>query len=93
MMCIPRALLTNPNFLLMNEPSSGPAPLLMKELFEVIKALREQGTTILLVEQNPQRALEIADRGYVLENGWMMLQGKGEELLENNHVKGAYLGL
>lgn len=76
-----------------DEPSSGLAPILMMEVFVVIKKLREQGTTILLVEQNVQRALEIADRAYVLENGRVALEGKGKELLQEELVRKAYLGL
>lgn len=93
MLAMGRGLMSRPRLCMLDEPSSGLAPLLMMEIFEVIKALREQGTTILLVEQNTQRALEIADRAYVLENGRITLQGKSEELLQNNHVKVAYLGL
>ncbi len=76
-----------------DEPSSGLAPIMIQELFKVIKVLREQGMTILLVEQNTERALEVADRAYVLENGRITLQGSSEELLQNPHVKVAYLGL
>jgi len=67
--------------------------MLVTEVFNVVKTLREQGTTIFLVEQNVQRSLEIADRAYVLENGRIVLEGKGKELLENEHIKVAYLGL
>jgi branched-chain amino acid transport system ATP-binding protein len=93
MLAMGRGLMSRPRLCMFDEPSSGLAPLLIKEVFETIKALRQQGTTILLIEQNTQRALEIADRAYVLENGRIILQGKGEELLQNNHVKVAYLGL
>jgi branched-chain amino acid transport system ATP-binding protein len=93
MLAMGRGLMSRPRLCMLDEPSSGLAPLLIKEVFEVIKALREQGTTILLVEQNTQRALEIADQAYVLENGRITLQGTGEELLQNSHVKVAYLGL
>jgi branched-chain amino acid transport system ATP-binding protein len=93
MLAMGRGLMSRPRLCMLDEPSSGLAPLLIKEVFEVIKALRGQGTTILLVEQNTQRALEIADQGYVLENGRITLQGTGEELLQNSHVKVAYLGL
>ena len=93
MLAMGRGLMSRPRLCMLDEPSSGLAPLLIKEVFETIKALREQGTTILLIEQNTQRALEISDRAYVLENGRIILQGKGEELLQNNHVKVAYLGL
>jgi branched-chain amino acid transport system ATP-binding protein len=93
MLAMGRGLMSRPRLCMLDEPSSGLAPLLIQEVFEVIKALREQGTTILLVEQNTQRALEIADQAYVLENGRITLQGTGEELLQNSHVKVAYLGL
>jgi len=93
MLAMGRGLMSRPRLCMFDEPSSGLAPLLIMEIFEVIKALRGQGTTILLVEQNTERALEIADRAYVLENGRVTLQGKGEELLQNNHIKVAYLGL
>ena len=93
MLAMGRGLMSRPRLCMLDEPSSGLAPLLIMEVFETIKALREQGTTILLIEQNTQRALEISDRAYVLENGRIILQGNGEELLQNNHVKVAYLGL
>ncbi len=93
MLAMGRGLMSMPRLYMLDEPSSGLAPLLIKELFEVIKILRDQGTTILLVEQNTQRALEISDRGYVLENGRITLEGMGEELLANEYVKVAYLGL
>jgi branched-chain amino acid transport system ATP-binding protein len=76
-----------------DEPSSGLAPIVIAEVLNVIKRLREQGTTILLVEQNTQHALGVSDRGYVLENGRITLEGRVEELLANDHVKVAYLGL
>jgi branched-chain amino acid transport system ATP-binding protein len=93
MLAMGRGLMSRPRLCMLDEPSSGLAPLLIMEVFETIKTLREQGTTLLLIEQNTQRALEISDRAYVLENGRIILQGKGEELLQNNHVKVAYLGL
>jgi branched-chain amino acid transport system ATP-binding protein len=93
MLAMGRGLMSRPRLCMLDEPSSGLAPLLITEVFETIKALREQGTTILLIEQNTQRALEISDRAYVLENGRIILQGNGEELLQNSHVKVAYLGL
>jgi branched-chain amino acid transport system ATP-binding protein len=76
-----------------DEPSYGLAPKLFLEVLEVIKQLREQGITILLVEQNVRNTLEVADRAYVLENGQIVLEGKGRDLLQNQHVKTAYLGL
>ena len=78
---------------MLDEPSSGLAPILIAEVFEVIRELSKQGMTILLVEQNTQLVLEIADRAYVLENGRITLQGKSGEVMQNNHVKVAYLGL
>lgn len=93
MLAMGRGLMSRPRLCMLDEPSSGLAPLMIMEVFEVIKTLREQGTTILLVEQNTQRALEISDRAYVLENGRITMQGKGEELLKNNYVKVAYMGL
>jgi branched-chain amino acid transport system ATP-binding protein len=76
-----------------DEPSYGLAPLLVKVLFQFIRDFREQGMTILLVEQNVRQALEIADRAYVLENGRIVLEGESKGLLQNVHVKKAYLGL
>lgn len=93
MLAIGRGLMSKPKLCLFDEPSQGLSPILVKELFKVIKMLREQGTTILLVEQNVQGTLEIADRAYVLENGRIVLEGSSKELLQNEHVKEAYLGL
>jgi len=93
MLAMGRGLMSKPRLCMLDEPSSGLAPILMMEVFEVIKTLHEQGTTILLVEQNTQLALEMADRAYVLENGRITLQGRSEEVLQNNHVKVAYMGL
>ena len=93
MLAIGRGLMSRPKLCMFDEPSYGLAPLVMIEVFETIKALREQGTTILLVEQNTQRALELADRAYVLENGRIVLQGESKQLLQEDHVKRAYLGL
>jgi len=93
MLAIGRALMSKPTLCIFDEPSYGLAPLLVKEMFQVIQNLREQGITILLIEQNVHRALEIADRAYVLENGRLSLQGKSDELLQSDHVRKAYLGL
>lgn len=93
MLAIGRGLMSRPKLCLLDEPSQGLSPILVKELFNVIKMLPEQGTTILLVEQNVQGTLEIADHAYVLENGTIVLEGKGEDLLQNEHVKEVYLGL
>ena len=93
MLAMGRGLMSRPRLCMFDEPSSGLAPILMMEVFVVIKKLREQGTTILLVEQNVQRALEIADRAYVLENGRVALEGEGKGLLQEELVRKAYLGL
>ena len=93
MLSIGRGLMSRPRLCALDEPSYGLAPLLVKEIFGVIKALRDQGMTLLLVEQNVQQSLEIADRGYVLENGRIVSEGKSRELLQNDHIKKAYLGL
>jgi branched-chain amino acid transport system ATP-binding protein len=85
--------MSRPRLCTLDEPSYGLAPLLVREIFNVIKTLREQGMTLLLVEQNVQQSLEIADRGYVLENGHVVSEGKSRELLQNDHIKKAYLGL
>lgn len=92
MLAIGRALMTEPRILLMDEPSMGLAPLVIKEVYEKLKMLAESGLTILLVEQNAAMALKYAKRGYVLENGKIVMQGKASELLGDNEVKRAYLG-
>ncbi len=92
MLAIGRALMANPRILLLDEPSMGLAPILVQEIFEVIQQLNQQGTTILLVEQNAQIALSICDRGYVLQTGEIVLAGSGKELLANEMVRKAYLG-
>ena len=93
MLAIGRALMANPKLLLLDEPSMGLAPLVVQEIFRVLEQLRrENGTTILLVEQNAKAALKLADRGYVLETGKVILEGPADELLENAEVKRAYLG-
>ena len=93
MLAIGRGLMSRPKLCMFDEPSYGLAPIVMTEVFETIKTLRKQGTTILLVEQNTQRALELADRAYVLENGRIVLEGESKQLLQEDHVKRAYLGL
>ncbi|NVN89437.1 MAG: ABC transporter ATP-binding protein [Desulfuromonadales bacterium] len=93
MLAIGRALMAKPRMLLLDEPSMGLAPLVVQEIFKVLETLRrEHGTTILLVEQNAKAALRLADRGYVLETGKVILEGPAEELMENAEVKRAYLG-
>jgi branched-chain amino acid transport system ATP-binding protein len=93
MLAIGRALMGRPRLLLLDEPSMGLAPLLVEEVFNVVKTLKSQGMTILLVEQNAFAALAIADRAYVLETGGVTLSGTGEELLKNEEVRAAYLGM
>ncbi|KUK37077.1 MAG: High-affinity branched-chain amino acid transport ATP-binding protein BraG [Thermacetogenium phaeum] len=92
MLAIGRALMTRPRLLLLDEPSMGLAPLLVKEIFAIIREINRDGTTILLVEQNARMALQIADRAYVLETGRIVLEGKAQELAECDEVKKAYLG-
>lgn len=92
MLAIARALMARPQLLLLDEPSMGLAPLLVEKILTTLVKLRENGITILLVEQNAQAALKIADRGYVLETGSMVLQGAAEYLLNDEEVKRAYLG-
>lgn len=93
MLTIGRALMSQPKMCIFDEPSIGLAPLLVKEFFAVIGRLREQGITILLIEQNVRQSLEIADRAYVLENGRITLEGSSEELLQEELIRRAYLGL
>jgi branched-chain amino acid transport system ATP-binding protein len=93
MLAIGRALMSKPTLCIFDEPSYGLAPLLVKEMFHVIQNLREQGITILLIEQNVHHSLEIADRAYVLENGHISFQGASDELLQSDYVRKAYLGL
>ncbi|MEN6439863.1 MAG: ABC transporter ATP-binding protein [Syntrophobacter sp.] len=92
MLAISRALMSRPQLLILDEPSMGLAPLVIREIFAIIRELKEEGRTILLIEQNARAALKIADRGYVLEIGKVVLQGEGKELLEHREVKRAYLG-
>jgi len=94
MLAISRALMARPRVLLLDEPSLGLAPLIIKQIFEIIKKInQEQKTTIFLVEQNANQALKLADRGYVMENGRITLTDTAENLLDNEQVKEAYLGL
>ncbi len=92
MLAIARGLMSNPDFLLMDEPSLGLAPILVREVFEIVNDLAAEGKTILIVEQMAVQALEIADRAYVLETGSITLEGTGQELIEDPRVKAAYLG-
>ncbi|MCR4394278.1 MAG: ATP-binding cassette domain-containing protein, partial [Dehalococcoidales bacterium] len=92
MLAMGRGLMSRPKLCLLDEPSYGLAPKTVLELFQVIKTLRDRGITILLVEQNVKRTLETADRAYVIENGRIALEGKSSDLLQNEHVKAAYLG-
>jgi len=93
MLAMGRGLMSKPRLCMLDEPSYGLAPRLLLEVFQVIKSLREHGITILLIEQNVTRTLEIADRAYVLENGRVVLEGKSEKLLQEELVRKAYLGL
>ena len=92
MLAMGRALMSHPKLLMLDEPSMGLAPILVDQIFEIIARLHQAGTTILLVEQNAQMALSVADRGYVLETGKIVATGTGQELLNNEAVKKAYLG-
>ena len=92
MLAMGRGLMANPKLLMLDEPSMGLAPILVEQIFEIIKSLHEAGTTILLVEQNAQMALSVATRAYVLETGKVTLSGTGDELLHNDDVRKAYLG-
>ena len=92
MLAVGRALMTKPKLLMLDEPSMGLAPILVEQIFDMIKELHKQGTTILLVEQNAQMALSVADRGYVLETGRISLSGTGAELAASEDVRKAYLG-
>ena len=92
MLAMGRALMSRPKLLMLDEPSMGLSPLLVDEVFTIIKELNREGTTVLLVEQNAGKSLAISDRAYVLENGKIVLSGTGEELLQSEEVKKAYLG-
>ncbi len=92
MLAIGRALMSQPELLLLDEPSLGLAPIIIMQIFDTIQQLREEGMTIFLVEQNANQALKLADRGYVLENGHIVLEDSGKALLANEAVRSAYLG-
>lgn len=93
MLAIGRAIMARPTILLLDEPSLGLAPIVVENIFEVIQKINQQGTTVMLVEQNAQMALQIAHRGYVLATGSVILQGSSKELMENPQVQAAYLGM
>ena len=92
MLAMGRALMSTPKLVLLDEPSMGLAPLFIQEIFDIIQDIQKQGTTVLLIEQNANKALSIADRGYVLETGNIVLSGTGKELLASDEVRKAYLG-
>ena len=92
MLAMGRALMSRPKLLMLDEPSMGLAPILVQQIFDIIKELHKAGTTILLVEQNAEMALEVADRAYVLESGRIKLSGTGLELAQSDEIKKAYLG-
>ena len=92
MLAVARALMAKPDMIMLDEPSTGLAPLVIKSIFEIIKNVRDTGTTVLLVEQNAKMALGIADRGYVLKNGCIVMEDTGKNLLTNDDVRKAYLG-
>lgn len=92
MLAIGRALMSSPKLLMMDEPSMGLSPILVSEIFSIIREINREGTTVLLVEQNAHMALSVANRGYVLETGRIVLEGAAQALLNNNEVKRAYLG-
>ena len=93
MLAMGRGLMSRPKLCIIDEPSNGLAPLLVKEIFDIIEGLRDQGIAILLIEQNVRQTLEVADRAYVLENGRVILSGEGKKLLKKELIKKAYLGL
>lgn len=92
MLAMGRALMSRPKIILMDEPSMGLSPIMVNEIFDIIRSVSESGTTVLLVEQNAKKALSIADRAYVLETGKIVLEGNAKELLEDDSIKKAYLG-
>jgi branched-chain amino acid transport system ATP-binding protein len=93
MLAMGRGLMSRPKLCIIDEPSNGLAPLMVKEIFDIIQGLRDQGIAILLIEQNVRQTLEVADRAYVLENGRVILSGEGKKLLKQELIKKAYLGL
>jgi branched-chain amino acid transport system ATP-binding protein len=93
MLVICRSLMSNPKMLILDEPSLGLAPIIVEKVLDTVRTINEEGVTVLLVEQNIHESLEVADRGYVLEEGKIILEGKSRELLSNSHIKEVYLGL
>jgi len=93
MLAIGRGLMSRPNLLMLDEPSLGLSPILVKTIFDIIREINKQGTTILLVEQNVFHSLNLSHRGYVLENGSIVMSGTGQDLLKNQHIRQSYLGL
>ncbi len=93
MLAIGRGLMCLPKLLMLDEPSQGLAPLVVQNMFNVIREINEKGVAILLVEQNVRKALTLSERGYILENGTITLEGKSESLLQDDHIRKAFLGL
>ena len=93
MLAIARALMSKPKLLMLDEPSLGLAPVIVLQVFDIIKKLKDEGVTVLLVEQNVHHALEISDRAYIMEKGRIILEGKGSDLINNHYVREAYLGM
>jgi len=93
MLALGRGLMSLPKLIMLDEPSLGLAPILVAEIFNIIKRIQQEGVTVLVVEQNTKHTLQICNRGYVLENGRVVLDGTGQELLDNEHIKQAYLGI
>ena len=92
MLAMGRALMSHPDIILMDEPSMGLSPIFVNEIFDIIKSVHKDGTTVLLVEQNAKKALTIADRAYVLETGSITMEGKAADMLNNDSIRKAYLG-
>ena len=92
MLAVGRALMGRPKLLMMDEPSLGLAPIVVQEIFSIIRQIHDAGTTVLLIEQNANMALHVADRAYVIENGKIAMEGTGSQLLEDEKVRAAYLG-
>lgn len=93
MVAIGRGLMAKPHLLMLDEPSLGLAPLLIKDIFETVRKIADQGTTVLMVEQDVRHSLSLSDRGYVLEHGRVVMEGKAKELIDNPHIRTAYLGM